>query len=121
MSEDLIRRSDAIDAFKKELTVGESKGNYVTICSAVGYEGARQILESLPSAQRWIPCDTDLPGYGEDVLISISGYCAVGHIVSTNDEERYNWYYSGWYHNPSDVDAWMSLPEPWKGEADDTN
>lgn len=50
--DDLIRRSDAIDAFKKELTVGESKGNYVTICSAVGYEGARQILESLPSAQQ---------------------------------------------------------------------
>lgn len=55
--DDIIRRSDAIDAFKKELTVGESKGNYVTICSAVGYEGARQILESLPSARqkgKWI-------------------------------------------------------------------
>lgn len=48
---DLISRQAAIDAFKKELTVGESKGNYVTICSAVSYEGAKQILESLPSAQ----------------------------------------------------------------------
>lgn len=48
---DLISRQAAIDAFKKELTVGESKGNYVTLCSAVGYEGAKQILESLPSAQ----------------------------------------------------------------------
>ena len=48
---DLISRQAAIDAFKKELTVGESKGNYVTICSAVGYEGAKQILERLPSAE----------------------------------------------------------------------
>lgn len=60
---DLISRQGAIDAFKKELTVGESKGNYVTLCSAIGYEEARQILESLPSAQperkkgRWIRND----------------------------------------------------------------
>lgn len=47
----MIYLDDAIDAFKKELTVGESKGNYVTICSAVGYEGAKQILERLPSVQ----------------------------------------------------------------------
>lgn len=46
---DLINRRAAIDAFEKELTVGESKGNYVTICSAVCYEGAKQILEGLPS------------------------------------------------------------------------
>ena len=48
---DTIYRQDAIDAFKKELTTGKSKGNYVTICSAISYEGAKQILESLPSAQ----------------------------------------------------------------------
>ena len=51
MMADLINRKDAIDAFKKELTVGESKRSYVTICSAIGYEGAKKILESLPSAQ----------------------------------------------------------------------
>lgn len=48
---DTISRQAAIDAFKKELTVGESKGTYVTICCAVGYEGAKQILERLPSAE----------------------------------------------------------------------
>ena len=49
--DDLISRQTAIKAFKKELTVGESKGKYVTICSAIGYGGAKRILESLPSAQ----------------------------------------------------------------------
>lgn len=49
--DDLISRKETIEAFEKELTVGESKGNYVTICSAVTYEGAKQILESLPPAQ----------------------------------------------------------------------
>ena len=53
----LISLNAAIYAFKKKLTVGESKGNYVTIRSAIGYEGAKQILEALPSAQKkghWI-------------------------------------------------------------------
>lgn len=64
MKDDVISRQGAIDAFKKELTVGESKGNYVTICSAVGYEGAKQILESLPSAQ------PEILACGEGELIS---------------------------------------------------
>lgn len=45
----LISLNAAIDAFKKELTVGKPKGNYVTTCSAIGYKGAKQILEALPS------------------------------------------------------------------------
>ena len=65
---------------------------------------------------KWISCSERLPAYGEDVLISIGGYCNVGHVVPVNEEERYNWYFSGWYHLPNDVDAWMPLPEPWRGE-----
>jgi len=79
-------------------------------------------ISKLPSAQpeqQWIPCSERLPAYGEDVLISIGGYCNVGHIVPVNEEEQYHWYFSGWYHFPNDVDAWMPLPEPWKeGEAE---
>ena len=67
----------------------------------------------------WIPCSEGLPTYGEDVLISIGGYCNVGHIVSVNEEEQYNWYFSGWYHLPNDVDAWMPLPPAYKGVDDE--
>ena len=78
--------------------------------TALGYKHEK-------TAQQWIPCSERLPAYGEDVLISIGGYyCNVGHIVSVNEEEQYNWYFSGWYHLPNDVDAWMPLPEPWRGE-----
>lgn len=67
----------------------------------------------------WIPVSERLPGYGEDVLLSIDGrVCAVGYIVQTNDERWYEWYYNGWYHPYEDVTAWMPLPEPWKGEED---
>ena len=63
----------------------------------------------------WIPVTERLPGYGEDVLLSINGACSVGFCVQTNSNEA-EWYYGGWYHPEDDVDAWMPLPEPWKGE-----
>lgn len=49
--EDLISRQAAIDAFEKGLTVGKSNGKYETICSAVTFVGAKQILDELPSVQ----------------------------------------------------------------------
>ena len=97
------------------------------VCDTESLDDYRDLLvecfEVLPSAQpeqRWIPVTERLPAYGEDVLISIGGYCNVGHIVSVNEEEQYNWYFSGWYHLPNDVDAWMPLPAPYRkeGEAD---
>ena len=108
---DLIYRSAAVDAIDKALS-----RTFAEPCGEM-------ILKDVPSAQpelRWIPVTDGLPAYGEDVLISIGGYCNVGHIVSVNEEEQYNWYFSGWYHLPNDVDAWMPLPEPYReGEQDE--
>lgn len=76
---DLISREQAIDAFRKELTVGESKGNYVTICSAVSYEGAKHILESLPSAQSEIIRCKDCLIHGVcrfEQGLGLDGYCS---------------------------------------------
>lgn len=114
--EEWIKKSDAIEAIKGNSYLND---DYIEIN---GY-GAIEDIRTLPSADRpkgeWIPCSERLPAYGEDVLISIGGYCNVGHIVSVNEEEQYNWYFSGWYHLPNDVDAWMPLPEPWKGADDE--
>ena len=108
---DCISRAEAIDAANEWLLDCFNVQKQDRSCGLI------RRLEDLPSAQpeqRWIPCSERLPAYGEDVLISIGGYCNVGHIVSVNEEEQYNWYFSGWYHLPNDVDAWMPLPEPWK-------
>ena len=91
------------------------RANYPDACFEQLREAVDKAIKAL-EAQDWIPCSERLPSYGEDVLVSISGYCNVGHIVPTNDEKQYNWYYSGWYHDPYDADAWMPLPEPYRGE-----
>jgi hypothetical protein len=116
---DLIDRQAAIDVLNK-LDVSDGIGISSVACDL--QEEAIRSIENLPPAQpeqRWIPVTERLPAYGEDVLISIGGYCNVGHIVSVNEEEQYNWYFSGWYHLPNDVDAWMPLPEPYRKEGEE--
>lgn len=114
--DDSISRQAAIDEIDEWIKAFRENGHKESAADARLIQNG---IIQLPSAQpepQWIPCSERLPAYGEDVLISIGGYCDVGHIVSVNEEERYNWYFSGWYHLPNDVDAWMPLPEPWEGE-----
>ena len=109
---DLISRQAAIDLIDE----------YMDKCIELHYlptgEGIKTLIFALPSAQQWIPVTESLPGYGEDVLLSINGVCSVGYCVATNGV-GVDWYYDGWYHPENDVDAWMPLPEPWKEEKDE--
>lgn len=70
-----------------------------------------RLTKTVKPKPQWIPATERLPGYCEDVLLKIGAYCAVGYLSPTNDEERSEWYFSGWYHPMSDVTAWMPLPE----------
>lgn len=109
---ELVDELPAVGGVYTEQDVRDSYNDGFSLGVRRGYEDA--VLHYAKMAlKQWIPVSERLPGYGEDVLVSVSGYCNVGHIVPTNDEKQYNWYYSGWYHDPYDVDAWMPLPEPY--------
>ena len=103
MSDDLIKRSDAIGACA-----------YETIeC----YE-ARKAIRALPSADRpqeWIPCSERLPNEKEVVLITNDkGNVRFGQFRGTHGK------YWIWKNNTLEtVLAWMPLPKPWKGADDE--
>ena len=101
---DLIKREDAIGACA-----------YETIeC----YE-ARKAIRALPSADRpqeWIPCSERLPKIGQKVLASTK---------KTVFTQVFKGYYSdpkrwAWENNRvKEIEAWQSLPKPWKGADDE--
>ena len=111
MNDDLIKRSDAIGAC-----------SYETIeC----YE-ARKAIRALPSADRpqeWIPCSERLPEKQTTVLYSLEGCVSVAFMTDRN--------YTGetvelhWEDLETGItiypEAWMPLPEPWKGADDETD
>ena len=106
MSEDLIKRSDAIGACA-----------YETIeC----YE-ARKAIRALPSADRpqgeWIPCKERLPKEEGIYLVTATNY-----IFDTDEIVVGTCYFNIEYgfSNNRKILAWMPLPEPWKGADDES-
>lgn len=105
---DYISRQAAIDALANMHCKSDEDG-YVWIIRSDAW--AR--IDALPSAQpeqRWIPCSERLPEGGWNIVSR----------TITEDGDKWvglRWYSSehGWEWGEQ-PDAWMSLPEPWKGE-----
>ena len=55
---------------------------------------------------KWIPVRERLPEYKQKVLCCVNGRIYI-------DERGLR----GWRFRVTDYDAWMPLPEPWKGES----
>ena len=110
---DLIKREDAINVIW-EYDVNPSADGMI-------FEAQSHIdrdIRLIPSADRpqeWIPCSERLPKIGEKVLASTK---------KTVFTQVFKGYYSdpkrwAWENNRvKEIEAWQSLPKPWKG-ADD--
>lgn len=71
----------------------------------------------------WIPVTERLPEEKREVLI-----CTSDEFIYIGEYEKWTWAdgLGTWtesveYRTISDVVAWMPLPEPWKGEEDESN
>ena len=106
---DLISREDAL----KALDEMSYKSPHESATSVVRKKHFEEILEKFimqqPSAQQWIPCSERLPernGY----------YLVTGRQGAVNKRLYQDGY---WYGNWAII-AWMPLPEPWRGENNET-
>ena len=144
MSDDLIKRSDAIKAmeqryqdilriFKRKVKDGEK-------AIALDMIGCIKSLPSADRPQEWIPCSERLPSKEEmkewiDNNLDGIGYlypCLVTRYSSINpDRTKNNPYVAKHYFDGEDfvncgeevrseyILAWMPLPAPWKGADDE--
>ena len=106
---DLISRKAAIDA------VGD--------VHPLDYNGQAILyrIKALPTIDpvKWIPVSERPPKEGVQVLVTddAGGLATIDVDCGYFDEEygRFEWFHS------QNVTAWMPLPEPWKGEKDDSD
>ena len=106
MSEDLIRRSDAVNELAK----------FLGVPARAFIHEAEKLLKDVPSAQRWIPVTERLPESGQSVLIAENDtdpdwYAAIGQYKYG----RWEWRDDMHTALPPKVIAWMPLPKPWEG------
>lgn len=107
---DLIRREDVLKFPIRLDHYDEEHGSREYV---LGIESVMDYVESLPSAPRWIPVTERLPEPYEVVLISDKEEVYVGEVGECGEWK------TCYYEFLMDVDAWMPLPEPWKGESDE--
>jgi len=135
--EDLIRRSDAIDALNAEFSI-TGKENARTVLNYLDLVKTR--IKAVPSADRWIPCSERLPEDIRPVLVtwkntdpkSYYQYIVGKHFIGTAHYHRGKWY---WYSSVTEdllaeygkcdseefdeaieAVAWMPLPSAYQGE-----
>ena len=132
MSNDLISRQAAIDAFTGVVILepAQSAQRYI--------DGVIERIQNLPSAQpeqRWIPCSERLPEeYGEYRITWITSASRKRFIgdsefevtsVWDNEHDRFKgeWLLDDYIKNYPDVKvlAWKPLEEPWRGEEHETD
>ena len=113
MSEDLINRSDAIAEIRKARTP-----------DVVSYQYAELFINAVcraPSADRpqeWVPCSERLPEKTGHYLCSFKKANRIDNIYV----DLAYWTGGRWYgYLANDINAWMPLPEPWKGADDEVS
>ena len=97
-------------------------------------------IDELPSAQpepHWTPVSEEPPEDGQECLVTakaLNKFCVDTATFTTNLSSVDEYFFrdrkgeSGWYFTDPDfgelelpdVVAWMPMPEPWKGEENDT-
>ncbi len=100
----------------------------------VGFDTIDEVLSGMPAEPRWIPVTERLPELYTDVLLSVrQGYafgepdnwCVVGQLIDKLDitwATNYGFHdvlYSNGIKHTVWVSAWMPLPEPYKGGAEE--
>lgn len=102
---DTIYRRDAIQAL---IDTEEIKG--------LAYRMLEDRLIGLPSANKWIPCSERLPEKAGHYLCSFKKANRIDNIYV----DLAYWTGGRWYgYLANEINAWMPLPEPWKGADDD--
>lgn len=90
----------------------------------VGFDTIDEVLSEIPSEQRWIPITERLPEVGSEVLVCydfngirsvyISNFYGDGEFHGLDDE-----YLTNEGRRYRKAVAWMPLPEPYKGGAEE--
>lgn len=74
-----------------------------------------EIQPTIEPFPQWIPCSERMPEEKKEVLVSAGGELYIAEYEICQGKEYWSEVIE--YRNITDVDAWMPMPEPWKGEA----
>lgn len=128
--DNLISRQAAIDAIVNTATDVYSHDRIISALDGAAFRQNEiiDIIEALPSAQRWIPCSERLPERGKDVLVTRDydgredcnkscRYVEIASCYGEDDDPDWASFSDEYKMHPKNhhVIAWRELPEPYSG------
>lgn len=113
--DDTISRQAALGALGERPVVWSDNDDY-TLGARNQYDMDRLALETVPSAQQWIPTSERLPDKSGLYLVTEKTAYGVNLCSRYWNLRQDRSFWSGW--GGDKVLAWRPLPEPWKGERD---
>lgn len=124
---DLIKRKDVIDALVNLTCYGIEEIENLCNASVADAEGwlggikeAIDEIKLIPSAEpepKWISTADRLPENNQRVLVSIIRSDGAKRVrTGSYSSNEYFWVDNGDYWRAKEVQAWMPLPEPWRGD-----
>lgn len=142
MSDEYIKKSDAINAVDRLCRWHEKDGSWLTSTDVIvaikkiqpadvversrheeivtAYiNGLENIINELKEERRWIPCAERLPEYDGAYLATIKGRTITGEytiIVDLAYRFKHTWSHD---YGIADILAWMPLPQPYKEKNDE--
>lgn len=110
----LIDTNEAVEHFRR-VVEATANNNVYNVGFIDALEFCIATLSTMPASDRWIPCSERMPDVAQRVLLSARGMVMVGMLHSFG---KYRLEPTGFsYVYPKDkIDAWMPLPEPYKGD-----
>ena len=114
--DDLISRQAAIDAIAKQMPRsytpdGSHPADEEIYKIQEIYADCIESIEILPAVQpelHWIPCSERLPKEGQKCLVCDKGGIGIDTYIGHGNPYNWKWY-------TRDYEAWISLPEPYRG------
>ena len=120
---DLISRAEALDALGERPVVWTDNDDY-TLGARNQYDKDRLAIETVPSAQQWIPCDKGEPDEDMECWVTVKTTDALyrGYFTKRYGERRDKGFItSGGFMWWNTALAWMPIyePEPYRPEGED--
>lgn len=91
-----------VDEIRKDTVIVRNKGGYF------GTDPGEVIVVNDMAHPNWIPCSDRLPEEGQKCLVCDKGSIGIDTYIGHGNPYNWKWY-------TRDYEAWMPLPEPYKG------
>ena len=105
---DSISRQAVVKFFNDWISCLDENCHHQSVADMIIIKNDFKNLPSVQPESKWIPVSERLPDEGQKCLVSDKGFIGINTYIGHGNPYNWKWYVK-------DCEAWMPLPEPYRG------